>query len=341
MPAKASFTHMTQTLRPFLRMLRLYPKLQLALVETPLLPAPGPRGEVEHTEELLHRMVEIAGDEDLGLKAARAIRVGDFEVIEYTCSTAPTWRAGLLALKRYFELIDQSVRVDLNLCDGTAQVVFTSEVIRSRAGTDFLVAGFFVVAERWMSPLPDDLEICMRHAAPRDLAEYRETFGRRRISFGEAFDGVRFAAKLLDMPLRTAEATVHALLRTRAEQLLIELGSAQDAWLARVRADLLSHLPSGDIGAAAVGKRLGASPRTLARRLTEFGTSFSDQVQQIRRQGAEHYLSHSEYTLEEIAFLLGYSEAPPLVRAFRRWHGVSPGEYRLQARRGGAPTRAT
>lgn len=325
-------THMAHTMRPFLRVLRDHPGLAHSHDGMPAPLAPGERGEAARTEALLRRTVETLGDEDLGLKAARAIEVGDFEVIEYTCSTAPNLRAALLALKRYFELVDQSIRVELDLEGATAQVAFISQVARSRPGTDFLVGGIFVVTERWLRPLPPDLEVCLRHPAPAELGEYATTFGDRPVHFDCAFDGVRFASRWLDTPLRTAEATVHALLRTRAEQLLSELDSVPDAWLARLRADLLAYVPSGDIGAAAVSKRLGVSGRTLSRRLTELGTTFSEQVQQLRKRTAEHYLTESGHSVEEIAFLLGYSEAPPFVRAFKRWTGVSPGEYRIRRR---------
>ena len=70
------------------------------------------------------------------------------------------------------------------------------------------------------------------------------------------------------------------------------------------------------------------TPRTLQRRLRESGLSFSQLVDETRQQLVLHYLRDPALELAEIAFLVGFSEAGSLARAFRRWTGTSPGEYR-------------
>jgi len=57
-------------------------------------------------------------------------------------------------------------------------------------------------------------------------------------------------------------------------------------------------------------------------------------VQELRKRTAEYYLQETEHNIEEIAFLLGFSESPPFVRAFKRWMGVRPLEFRRGKRSG-------
>ena len=81
-----------------------------------------------------------------------------------------------------------------------------------------------------------------------------------------------------------------------------------------------------------VARHLGMSGKTLERRLTRRGTSYRAMVEGIRRDLAEHYLADTDLRLQQIAYLLGYSEPAPLVRAFKRWTGSTPMQYRARRR---------
>lgn len=115
--------------------------------------------------------------------------------------------------------------------------------------------------------------------------------------------------------------------------MLVELAPGESTG-ARVRALLLSTLKDGPLSAEAVAGKLGVTRRTLTRRLREEGTSFTELLEDVRRQAAIHYLTASDHGADDIAFLLGFSEASAFVRAFKRWQGVAPMAYR-RARRGG------
>ena len=74
-------------------------------------------------------------------------------------------------------------------------------------------------------------------------------------------------------------------------------------------------------------------PRTLQRRLKDQGVEFKALVDDTRRLFAVTYLRKPDHTLAEIAYLLGYSEVSAFNRAFRRWTGSTPSEYRRRAAR--------
>ena len=76
--------------------------------------------------------------------------------------------------------------------------------------------------------------------------------------------------------------------------------------------------------------KLGLGPRTLQRRLAESGDVYTQLVDRVRRQFAERCLSSSKLSLAEIGYLLAYSEPSAFIRAFRRWVGMTPAEYRAQ-----------
>jgi len=72
--------------------------------------------------------------------------------------------------------------------------------------------------------------------------------------------------------------------------------------------------------------------RTLQRRLREEGTSFAELLDEVRKNLALRYLADARYEAADAAFLLGYAELSTFHRAFRRWTGTSPGEWRRTGR---------
>ena len=79
----------------------------------------------------------------------------------------------------------------------------------------------------------------------------------------------------------------------------------------------------------AIAKRLACSPRTFQRKLKQAGTSYTCLLDEMRQQLSVHYLREAPIAVSEIAFLLGFSESSAFHRAFKRWTGISPGEFRL------------
>jgi AraC-like DNA-binding protein len=77
-----------------------------------------------------------------------------------------------------------------------------------------------------------------------------------------------------------------------------------------------------------IALELNMSDHTFQRRLSDEGTSFTELVEDTRRELAQHYLSDRRITIAEIAYMLGYSDQSTFFRASHRWFGESPGEYR-------------
>ena len=95
----------------------------------------------------------------------------------------------------------------------------------------------------------------------------------------------------------------------------------------QVQSEIIEHLPSGEVAIDEVAARLGFSRHTIYRRLQEEGTSFRTLLEETRKSLADHYLRRAGYTVNDIALLLGFSEASAFHRAFKRWYGCNPKEY--------------
>jgi len=323
-------THAHQVMRPFTRLLRTYPQIPDEALDELAAADPTQRTPMRISQELLAGAVVLTGDENLGLRAALQVEVGDFEVFEYVSASAATLRDGIETLFRYTRLMNEAADFRLEERDGRARVILHSTVPLGRAGADFQVAAFHTsLARRRPEHRASDMRVAFRHARPADASMYDEVFGDTEVRFDAEFDGLECDAELLQESVQTADAALHSVLRGHVDKLLSALDD-DGGWAQRVRADITEHLTNERPSADRTASRLAASRRTLTRRLREENTSFTELLGDVRRRTAEHYLLETDHSVEDIAFLLGYSESAPFVRAFKRWTGRSPLEHRRQ-----------
>ncbi len=153
--------------------------------------------------------------------------------------------------------------------------------------------------------------------------QYEEYFGTRIIK-GKV-NALTFSAVDMQKPFLTANAQMLAIFEPVLDKRLQDLTS-EASFRDRVRACLIEILASGDYSMNDVASRLGVSARTLQRRLNQEDTNFQTELDNLREELARHYLSNSDYTNNQIAFLLGYEEPTSFFRAFRTWTGQTP-EY--------------
>ena len=161
---------------------------------------------------------------------------------------------------------------------------------------------------------------------PMPLAEYREFIGVTP-EVGPVH-GVSFSKEDAHAPFLTASEAMWATFEPELRRQLAELESKESV-SERVRTVLLESLPSGEVGASEVAKRLGMSRRSLQRHLKAEGVSFRSLVQGVRERLSRHYLTTTNLEYGEIAFLLGFDETSSFFRAFRQWTGTTPQTLRL------------
>lgn len=138
---------------------------------------------------------------------------------------------------------------------------------------------------------------------------------------------VGLAKNFLDATTESAEVNVHGLIRKHLALLIAELPKAERL-TDKVRNLLATELSRGHPTAARIAVRLHMSPRTLGRKLEKEGTTFTAILEDLRQRLARQFVGGQEIGLSEVAFLLGFSDVSVFHRAFRRWTGQTPLEYR-------------
>jgi AraC-like DNA-binding protein len=137
------------------------------------------------------------------------------------------------------------------------------------------------------------------------------------------------AASLAE-PVVNADARLLELLRHYADEVLARQAARKDELVARAERWILENLHIGQVRATQLARGLGMSRRTLARRLAEQGLTPARLVEELRQQLANRYLAERAFPLGRITYLLGYSDLSAFTRAFRRWTGRTPSEWRAE-----------
>ena len=164
------------------------------------------------------------------------------------------------------------------------------------------------------------------HPAPDDLSAHEAHF-QCPIHYGADRDGLEISEALLHAGNRLGDKRTSEFFDTHMDKALEDLVDRTGIDY-KVRSEVAQALSEGVPPIGVVARRLGLSTRTLQRRLADRGCVYHDVVDTARRDLAERLLSDTEFPLAEVAFLTGYSEQSTFTRAFKRWNGQTPANYR-------------
>lgn len=316
--------------RPFIRLLSRYPGFDAAALEPFRKVSQQQRINLSAAHETLTRWASSTGDEDLGLKAGELMCLGEGGVLEFAMHSAASVREGMDVANRYARLLSDALEPSLQVDGAQATIRLDSRVDAPRAASDFTLSAWYNTHVRvQLGDLPA-LEVWIAHEAPADIREYERIFAGAKLRFGAPCYGFAFEAEHADRPLASADASLHAVHCELLESLRARLAEPQSFAL-RVRELVARELRHGRPTAWSVARQMQISRRTLVRRLAEENTTFKAQLDGLRCQLALSFVASPRLPLTEITGLLGFSRVPAFHRAFRRWTGQTPIQYREAA----------
>ena len=161
---------------------------------------------------------------------------------------------------------------------------------------------------------------------PADAEDYEVLF-QAPVRFNQAQNALHIAAQHLDVPIVQTEESLAGFLKTAPYQLLVMVDN-DNSLASQVRAiigrDFSLEMPSAE----SVADSLNMSVTTLRRRLQKEDTSYQKIKDECRREAATNYLSYGELSNNEIAELMGFDDSSAFFRSFKKWTGMTPGDYR-------------
>lgn len=265
-----------------------------------------------------------ARDTWFGLHCAMDLPNG-WGVVDYIFCTSETLAVGYERMGHYGAIVYDGALSELH--DETEQYRLTRRAPCHGMHYDLFLVSFLVLRARVATGVewkPRSVRLAISAAGSPD--ELAATFGCP-VEYDASLMEIAFDHALGALPLVKADTGLNQLLRTYADELLARLPS-RGADLDRVHAAMVSEMPRRLPTIASVAAAMKMSARSLQRRLAEKGATFNDLLEELRRELALRYLRDASLSIGEIAFLLHFAEVSGFTRAFTRWLGESPSEYR-------------
>jgi AraC-like DNA-binding protein len=266
------------------------------------------------------------------LRFAEAVDMSEFSVVGLLTHASETMMDALIQLNRYGQLV---IEVDVGPQGQRYVPEFNQTgawlVDTRKNPNDFpeLTESSFtrlITGPRRILPRPHVLEAHVTHPEPAHREAY-DRIWRCPITFNSDRNALRMDASLAEHRVRLHPAYVFGILSSHADQLLKNLKNSKST-RGRVESLLMPLLHTGDINMNAIAADLGRSPRTLHRNLKEEGVTFEQVLDELRHKLALHYLAGQRVSVNETAYLVGFSDPASFSRAFKRWTGRSPREVR-------------
>ena len=283
---------------------------------------------------LIERAAAVLDDPSLGLRLGAAYDARGSGLLGFVLLNSPTLKDAFGNLQRYFHVIGDGEDIDLELNGPHLVLRFreTDPALRGMRHNSEYMAAIIVracrdMARKRISPVRAEF----MHARPNTSVAYDRYLGCA-VRFHSEWDALVFDAKIAQLPVISADDKLLKVLERACRQILGP-ASRKKELVQQVRQLAAESLTRGGVHIDGIARDLGMSSKTLERRLGERGTSFSVLLDDIRCDLAKRYLGETDFRLEQVAYLTGYSEPAALVRAFKRWTGTTPMRYRDQ--RGG------
>jgi AraC-like DNA-binding protein len=172
-------------------------------------------------------------------------------------------------------------------------------------------------------------EVAFPFEAPDYAALAREIFGCP-VRYGQSWAGFAVAPSVLDLPIKLADPAAFQEAKDVCQRELDRL-AANETLAARVRRLLLERqhgFPTLNVTA----RMLHMTPRTLHRKLVAEGSSYREQLEAVRHMLALEHVKSGRFSMDEIAYRLGYTDLANFRRAFKRWEAMPPSAYRERVR---------
>lgn len=284
---------------------------------------------VEIFDRMMAATIAHTGDSAFGLVAGKSLALMRYGVIPSLVLPTSSLRQMLEDIRRFAPLVLPQSEVELVETRHKASLVVHPVVAHGVSGhfRAEQVATSSVQMLRFAGASNTDIlqvEIPYRVSAEHEQ-RYVTTFGPH-LAFGSKACAIHFDPALLDQKLQSHDPVSYVAARTRAESLLAAVKAGSDM-ADTVRQWLLTAFPRLP-SVAETADHLGMSERSFRRHLYMLGTTHAELAQECQRLMAERMLAEGKLPLKQIAEALGFSSVHSFHRAFRRWSGLTPSDWR-------------
>jgi AraC-like DNA-binding protein len=289
----------------------------------------GVRLRVRDQISFLNLVSSVLQDDLLGFHLALPADLREIGLLYYVLASSETMSGALQRGARYSVIVNEGIALKyIDDSDVSIRLDYVG-VSRhlDRHQIEFWITTLIRVCRQLTGLRLVPTRVRVIHRRDSGCTELAAFFGVG-VEFGAGVDEVTLARTVKDMPVVSADSYLNKFLITHFEEAHSRQPTNHGLFRSTVENRIVPLLSHGKARASEIAHRLGISQRTLARRLSSEGLTFSDILESLKADLAKRYLTDEELSISQIAWLLGYQEVSALTHAFRRWTGKSPREAR-------------
>lgn len=298
------------------------------------LDGPNVRCPLTQTERLWRLAVRATRDPAFGIKVASHIKQTTFHALSFGLSASSTLKEAFERVQRYCHVASDAIEYEFWRSGAEYHFVIEPAAGVADESVDALVAANLRMCRSLIGHDYSPLRIEFRRACPASIDDFQSLL-RAPLQFGAERTRLVFDADAIERPLDGGNPELARQHDAIALQYLSQIERDNIQW--RVRDVLTQRLAQGEPSQEDVAELLNMSARTLQRKLGDCGITYREILDETRRVLALAYLSAARHTVSDVTYLLGFSAGSSFTRAFRRWTGRSPSDWRAGT---GASTRA-
>lgn len=283
------------------------------------------------------RLLELAADalrdDLLGFHLARDYDLREIGLLYYVLASSEILNEALHRIARYSGIANEGVSLEFR---ATRQAIIALNYVGVERQPDRHHIEFWLVSLVRMCRqfanrrlLPSRIRVI--HHRNRTPAALRSFLGCK-IEFSSAMDEVVFPETVKLMPIGTYDPYLNKLLIKYCEEALDRRGPGRTTLRSSVENAIAPLLPHGKARAVEIARQMGMSHRSLARKLSSEGLTFSEIANELKVNLARHYLRDSNLPISEVAWLLGYREVSAFTHACKHWTGMTPRQLRAHGK---------
>jgi len=279
----------------------------------------------------LHEILDDALGPGFSIRVGQAMKIEDYGVLGLSWRTC-SWAGEIFdRCERYFKLLSDTYVFRVDKKPTVSDIYLIREAHRRgvELSNEATFSATVVVLQAMTETGITPESVSFQHEPPTDLKDYHAAFGCP-VLFNTNDNIITYRTKDLETRTAKADEAINRFLVERIEEEVSGIERTAYKVSRDVEELIRDALPSGIPGIDQMSGQLGMSSRTLNRRLSENGQSFRDLVRYVQESRAKELLSTSDRSVAQIAFETGFAEQSSFNRAFKRWTGCTPAEFRRQ-----------
>lgn len=298
-------------------------------IDPSVLKSPDNRFTADEVYKIFQETLRLTNNDNIGLCMGELLSKSFSSILGYVLMNCNTLGEAAEKYCSYEKIVDEASITEVQI-DGSSAIVIiktTSRILLdSRQFSDYKMSGLISYIKLLSGRTVTLKEANFTHHKPQDTSRYSKIF-QCPVYFEKQANSLVFDKQILNLPIVEPNNNLLKLFENIAQETLKSLEN-NESYSKKVAQIILKEMNMDIPSIKAISRKLAISVRTLQTYLHQEQTSFTKIANEVRKEIALNCLKDKNVSIDEIAYVLGFSEASAFHRAFKKWTSLTPNEFR-------------